>query len=176
MKITDKRKVAKNDASAPKTRSQMRDANRKYHEADKEVKRSCREDKRNYVNNLANDAGNAAMKGDLGTLYNISRKLSGRSQNTNKPLRDQQGKVIKNMEEELKRLKDRFEQVLNGPEPAIEPSEGPELPICTGNITKSEIRDALKSRKNGKAAGPNNILAEASRREEIYLSTSYMAS
>ena len=57
------------------------------------------EDKRNYVNNLAKDAENAAMKlGDLGPLYNITRKLSGRSQNTNKPIRDLQGKVIKNME------------------------------------------------------------------------------
>ena len=38
-----------------------------------------------YVNNLAEDVDNAAMKGDLGTLYNITRKLSQTSQKTNKP-------------------------------------------------------------------------------------------
>ena len=103
------------------------------------------------------------MKGDLGTLYNITGKLSGRSQNTNKSIRDLQGKVIKIMEEEMMRWKDHFEQVLNRPEPSNSPNltEGPELTIRTGNITKSEIRDALKSLKNGKAAGPDNIPAEA---------------
>ena len=100
----------------------MRNANRKYQEVNKEVKRSCREDKRNYVINLAQDAENAAMKGDLGTMYNITRKLGGRSQNTNKPIRELQGKAIKNMKEELKRWKDYFEQVLNRPEPSNLPN------------------------------------------------------
>ena len=90
------------------------------------------------MNNLAKDAENAAMKGDLGTLYKITRKLSGRSQNTNKPIR-KRGKVVKNMEGELKRWKDQFEQVLNHPSNPPNLAEGPELPICTGNITKSEV-------------------------------------
>ena len=71
----------------------MRNASRKYQEANREVKRRCRGDKRNYVNNLAKDAENATMKGDLETLYNISRKLSRRSRNTNKPIRDLKGKL-----------------------------------------------------------------------------------
>ena len=75
---------------------------------------------------------------------------------------------------------DHFEQVLNRPEPSNPPNltEGPELPIRTGSIIKSEIREALKSLKNGTAAGPDSIPAEAIelRREEIYQSMSYMAS
>ena len=114
---TWKRGAAKNDTNTTKTRIQMRNAKRKYQEADKEVKRSCRKDKRNYVNNLSKDAENAAMKGNLGSLYNITRKLSGRSQSTNKPFKDIQGKIIKNMDEELKRWKDHFEKVLNRPDP-----------------------------------------------------------
>ena len=66
---------------------------------------------------------------------------------------------------------DHFEQVLNRPEPSNPPNltEGPELPIRTGSIIKSEIREALKSLKNGTAAGPDSIPAEAIelRREEI---------
>ena len=83
-KKIEKRKAAKNDLNAAKTRNRMRNASRKYLKANKEVKRSCRKDKRNYVNNLATNAENAAMKGDLGTLYSITKKLSGRPQNTNK--------------------------------------------------------------------------------------------
>ena len=63
MEKIDKRKAAtKNEANAAKTRNQTRNANRKYQEANKDIERSCREDKRNYVNSLANDAENAAMK------------------------------------------------------------------------------------------------------------------
>ena len=67
------------------------------------------------------------------------------------------------MEEELKRWKDHFEQVLNRADPLSPPNhtEGPELPICTGNITKIEIRDALKNLENGKSAGSDNITEEA---------------
>ena len=45
------------------------------------------------------------------------------------------------MEEELKRWKDQFKQVLNHSDPSNPPklAEGPELPIRTGNITKSEV-------------------------------------
>ena len=39
----------------------------------------------------------------------------------------------------------------------------------SGNITKIEVRDALKSLKNGKAAGPDNMPAEAIKAEgDIY--------
>ena len=162
-KKIEHRKTAKNEVNVAKTRNQIKQANRKYQEANREVKRSCRRDKRNYVNNLAQEAENAAMKGDLGTLYNITKNLSGRSQNRNKPIRDIQGRIIKNMEEELKRWKNHFEQVLNRQDPHNPPdlTEGPELAINTGTISKAEIREALKSLKNGKAAGPDNIPAEA---------------
>ena len=52
---------------------------------------------------------------------------------------------------------------MNRPDPLNPPDleEGLELPIRTGNITKTESRNALKSLKNGKAAGPDNIPEEA---------------
>ena len=40
-------------------------------------------------------------------------------------------------------------------------AEGQELLISTGNITKNAIHDVLKSLRNGKAAGLENIPAEA---------------
>ena len=43
--------------------------------------------------------------------------------------------------------------------PELEP--GPPLNIDTGDMTKLEILTALKSLKNGKAAGTDNIPAEA---------------
>ena len=79
------------------------------------------------------------------------------------------------MEEELK-----HEQVLNQLEPLnpLNLAEGPELQISTGNITKSEIRDVLKSLKNGKAQLDLITSQLKSLRQEdiLYQSTSYMAS
>ena len=62
-----------------------------------------------------------------------------------------------------------MEEVLNRPDPLnpLNLGEATELPICTGNITMSKIRDALKSLKNGKAAGPDNIPAKASKAGDI---------
>ena len=48
-KKIDKRGAAKNDINTVTTRNQMRNAKRKYQEADKEVKRSCRKGKTNGI-------------------------------------------------------------------------------------------------------------------------------
>ena len=68
---------------------------RKYQEADKVVERYCRRDKRNYANSLTKEAARERcnIKGGLGTLYNITRKPSGRSQKMNKPIRNIQWKI-----------------------------------------------------------------------------------
>ena len=46
-----------------------------YSEKDKEVKRSARKDKRAYIDKLADDEEKAASKGDLNTVYKISKDL-----------------------------------------------------------------------------------------------------
>ena len=62
-----------------RTRKQKRDENKRYQELNKEVKRRCRRYKRVYVESEAEKAEEAAKRGDARTLYEITRKLSGRS-------------------------------------------------------------------------------------------------
>lgn len=55
---------------------------------DKEVKKRCKQDKRDYIEHLGQQAENACEKGDIKSLYNITRQLGGRPLNNNTPVKD----------------------------------------------------------------------------------------
>ena len=80
----------------------------------------------------------------------ITRQLSGRPPITNSPVKDSNGNVISKNEEQLKRWKEHFQEVLNRPPPIITPAieEGPTLDINIENISRD---------KNGKSGGVDNI-------------------
>jgi len=80
--IIEQRKVAKNTTNIARTRKQKRDANKRYQELNREVKRRCRRDRRVYVESEAERAEEAGKRGDARPLYEITRKLCGRFQNT----------------------------------------------------------------------------------------------
>ncbi|KAI8500370.1 hypothetical protein Bbelb_219360 [Branchiostoma belcheri] len=128
------------------------------------VKRSCRRDKRKWISDIATEAEEAASKQDMKTLYRITQTLSGRRRQINKPVQDKDGKLLVAKEEQMERWKEHFKDILNRPPPLdppeIEPHEE-ELQIRTGPPSKAEIRKAIASLKNGKAAGPDFIPAEA---------------
>lgn len=120
------------------------------------MKRLCRREKIDYTNNLAAEGETAARQGDLKTLYTISKKLSGRLQNNDRPVRNKEGKLLNTIDEELKRWKDFLEQVLN----CSDLEDPPDLPPGP-DITKVEICAVLKKLKRGKAPGLDNIPPEA---------------
>ena len=64
VKKMDERRKLKEKLNQAVTRQQKRQAQREYSEKDREVKRSCKNDKRTYANNLTRDAEEAACKGD----------------------------------------------------------------------------------------------------------------
>ena len=138
-----------------RTRKQKRDANKRYQVLNREVKRRCRRDKRVYVESEAEKAEEAGKRGDARTLYEITRKLSGRFQNTCKPVRNEAGLLLRSAEEEMHRWRDPFQTVLNHEEPlnplVVEPNE--ELNIRTCRITRIEIKNAIKKLKNVKLQG-----------------------
>ena len=67
--------------------------------------------------------------------------------------------LLRSAEEEMHLWREHFQTVLNHVEPLnppeVEPNDEP------GRITRSEIKNAIKKLKNGKAAGCDNIPPEA---------------
>ncbi|KAL9963186.1 hypothetical protein ACROYT_G032363 [Oculina patagonica] len=129
-----------------------------------QMRQRGRRDRRAYVESEAERAEEAGKRGDVRTLYDVTRKLSGRFQNTTKPVRNEAGVLLRTAEEEMHRCREHFQTVLNHEEPLnpeVEPNE--ELNNRTGRITRIEIKNAIKKLKNRKAAGCDNIPPEANK-------------
>ncbi|XP_078381429.1 uncharacterized protein LOC144664193 [Oculina patagonica] len=76
---------------------------KKYQELDKEVKRMAKRGKKDYVENLAEEAEEAAARQDLKTLYTISKTLRGGYRSGNRPGKDKNGRVLSRVDDNLKR-------------------------------------------------------------------------
>ena len=115
-----KRRILKEKVLATKTRQQTKDAQDRYNNKDKDVKKCCKGAKK-YVEQLAEEA-EACNKGDIKSLYNVTRQLSGRTSNTNTLVRGKMEKALTKPEEQLTRWQEHFEEVLNRPPPTNPPS------------------------------------------------------
>ncbi|GFS22851.1 endonuclease-reverse transcriptase [Elysia marginata] len=130
------------------------------------VKRSVREDKRKYLGGLAQDAENAAANGNLREVYSITKRLSGKCQSGDKPIRARDGKLLTIQEEQKNRWKEHFAELLNRPPPDnppyIEPTEV-DLEIDLEPPSTREILGAIKKQqlRNNKAAEPDGIPRDA---------------
>lgn len=162
-KVEERRK-RKADVDNSKTRNQKANAMKVYNKADREVKKSCRRDKRKWISDIATEAEEGASKQDMKTLYRITKTLSGRRRQTNKPVQSKEGKLLATKEQQMDRWREHFEEILNRT-PLLDPLEvEPQmevLDIHTGPPSKTEIRKAITSLKKGKAAGPDGIPPEA---------------
>nr|KAG5707916.1 hypothetical protein BaRGS_031647 [Batillaria attramentaria] len=149
------RKEKKTALNTSRTRRAKAKAQEEYTAADREVKRSTRKDKRDYIENLASQAEVAAQQGNLKDLYQVTKKLVGKFQQTDKPVKDKNGHPLTTTEEQLKRWAEHFRELLNRPipetPPVIPPAET-ELPINCDTPSKAEIRKAIMTLRNGKAA------------------------
>ena len=136
----------------------------RYWEKNRQVRKSARQDKRKFVEDLTEEAETAADKRDMKRLYEITRVLSGKRNRTNCPVKDKNGDIITGEEKERKRWAEHFEEILNRPPPPVPPDIPPAtepLEVNTGPPTKQETMKAIKSLKTGKAPGPDGIPPEA---------------
>ncbi|VDP25230.1 unnamed protein product [Schistosoma margrebowiei] len=163
----DKIKERKNKKAVinnSRTQAEKVQAQAEYTEANKQVKRSIRADKKKYVEELATTAEKAAREGNMKQLYDTTKKLSGKYSKPERPVKDKEGKPITEIQQQRNRWVEYFEELLNRPAstnpPDIEVAHT-DLPIDVNPPTKEEIRMAVRQTKNGKAAGPDNIPAEA---------------
>jgi len=98
-------------------------------------------------------------------LFSVVRELTGAKSNSNVPVKDKSGKTLLTAEEHNARWVEHFKEVLNQPEPLITYDFNTfpvpeELPSSLQNITEEETQRAIKSLKNNKAAGCDEISAE----------------
>ena len=94
----------------------------------------------------------------------MTKKLTGKFQQTDKPVMDKNGNLLTTTNEQLKRWAEHFRELLNRPTldspPDIPPAET-ELPISCDEPSKTEIKKAIMTLRSRKAAGPDEIPAEA---------------
>ncbi|XP_059154670.1 uncharacterized protein LOC131940109 [Physella acuta] len=135
-----------------------------YCEVNRMVRKSAKEDKRQFIQEMIEDAETAARQGKMKRLYEVTRTLSGKNINPNKPVKDKVGNILTSDTEQRDIWVQHFDEILNQPLslniPAI-PTANHLLDVCTDPSTKLETIRAIKNMKNGKAAGPDGIPLEA---------------
>ena len=163
------RKQRKAKINNSKTSGAKTEAHRLYTEANKEVKRSVKRDKKDFVERLAGQAEEAAGQRNLKELYDITRKLASTCRKDEQQVMDKTGQVT-NQADQLNRWKEYFEVLLNQPSPdeppEIPPAETP-LRITTDRPSKQEIRKAILQLKNGKAPGSSEGIPPESIKVDI---------
>ncbi|VDP39976.1 unnamed protein product [Schistosoma margrebowiei] len=65
-----------------------------YTEANKQVKKGIKADKQKYVEKLATTAGKAAREKNMKQLYDITKKVAGKYNKSEKPVKDKEGRPI----------------------------------------------------------------------------------
>ncbi|CAH8515125.1 unnamed protein product [Schistosoma haematobium] len=167
METLDKIKERKNKKATinnSRTRTEKVQAQAEYIKANKQVKKSIRVDKKKYVKELATTAEKAAREGNMKQLYDTTKKLAEKYSKPERPVKDKEGRPITEIQQQPNRWVEYFEELLNRPAlmnpPNIETAHT-DLLIDVNPPTTEEIRMAVRQIKTEKAAGPDNIPAEA---------------
>ena len=164
MRKIQTRREKKEAVNSSRTRAAKVIAQKEHTAANREVKKSVKTDKRNFVEGLAQETEKAAASRNMKQLYDTTRKLAGKFKKSERPIRDKNGSVLVGADKQLNRWAEHFEELLNRPAPQNQPDIQPaetDLPIDCNKPTREEIKKAIAHMKNGKVAGPGGIPAEA---------------
>ena len=132
------------------------------------IKKSVRQDKRTWVNGIAEMAQRAADTHNTKDLYNATKTLAGKARSGSKPIRSKDGQMIVTSSGQLQRWHEHFTEVFqlptshqdsDNPTSALENNDAL-LKISTHPPSKAEVLKAIKSLKDGKAPGLDLISAE----------------
>ena len=164
MRKIQTRRDKKEAVNSSRTRAAKVIAQKEHTAANREVKKSVKTDKRNFVEGLAQEAEKAAASRNMKQLYDTTRKLAGKFKKSERPIRDKNGSVLMGADKQLNRWAEHFEELLNRPAPHNQPDiqlAETDLPIDYNKPTREEIKKAIAHMKTGKVAGPDGIPAEA---------------
>lgn len=88
---------------------------RKYSEANKEVKRSAWRDRRRWTEEMAERAEQAMKKNNLKEVYRMTIVLSQKKSIRGGPVRSETGILLTNKDDQMARWKEYFNEILNQP-------------------------------------------------------------
>ena len=101
----------------------------KYQSLDSEVERKTRKDKRDYYENLANEADIAMNSGSGAATRHAHRIINeittGIKSSNGRPIKDKQGNTLTTEEEKKRRWMEHFSEVMNRP---FDPENELEIP------------------------------------------------
>ncbi|EYC15224.1 hypothetical protein Y032_0037g3398 [Ancylostoma ceylanicum] len=119
-----------------------------------------------YWNRVADELEEAAGRNDYRMLYRTMKRPSGKARATDDNIRKADGTFARSAAERLERWKEFFSELCNHESPQGPPLEPlsiqtPRNTFLDGKPNIDEIRKAVRSLKNGKLPGVDNITAEA---------------
>ena len=85
------RRQQKAEANSSRTRGSRADALEQYRTTARDVKKSLRKDKEEFMNRLAEKAEEAAIGGHMRILYQTTKTLTGKFGKPEVPVKDQEG-------------------------------------------------------------------------------------
>ena len=111
-KIEDRRQIkAKiNNARSERLKEQLQT---KYSVKNKEVKKSARQDRKVYYEELASEAEEAARRREIGTVYKITKELAGKGRADDGPIKSKAGERLTTERQQMERWIEHFKEVLN---------------------------------------------------------------
>ena len=111
------RKEKKGAINNSRTRAAKATAQEEYTEANRAVKNSVKTYKANFIEELAREAEDASAQGNMKQLYEITRTFAGKYKRTDRPIKDKNGNVLTSDEDQLKKWREHFEELLKRPPP-----------------------------------------------------------
>ncbi len=127
------------------------------------MQKSLRKDKREWANNIAQEAVDAPNCGQMKDVYDATRRLCCEPPKEIDMVRNKAGNLLTKEEEVQQRWKEHFVDILN----TLNPEREAEIcdmevveKIPSGPITKTENRSAITSMKAGKASGVDCVTVE----------------
>ena len=93
IKTIEERKKIKNKINSTRSTRIAAQYREEYQALNKEVKRKCRRDKRENMDRMIPEAEDAAARGEQGTLYKITKKISVKYNSGSSVVRDKDGNI-----------------------------------------------------------------------------------
>ncbi|KAE9547788.1 hypothetical protein FO519_008999, partial [Halicephalobus sp. NKZ332] len=136
-----------------------------YKRYNKQVRYHLKKERADYWEDVAKELEVAAHKREHQNLYSTVRRLGGRIRPVNDNIKKEDGTFVRSDEERLSRWKDYFQGLLNHSPPQMPADELTSPESLVSSIPEdepsiAEVKLALKTLKNGKAAGIDGLTAE----------------